>query len=89
MDEVGLREMRQDASGVVRRVEAGETVVITVNGRPAAEMRPLARRQWCRWDDVRDLFDGPGDPAWDADRSRLDTALRDPFADLRPPSPSA
>jgi len=30
----GLRELRQQASELVRRAEAGETIVVTVNGSP-------------------------------------------------------
>ncbi|MGH8626137.1 MAG: type II toxin-antitoxin system Phd/YefM family antitoxin [Gammaproteobacteria bacterium] len=36
MESVGLGELRQNASEIVRRVEAGATVTITVSGRPAA-----------------------------------------------------
>ena len=35
MTEVGLREMRQNASDLVPRVQTGEHVTITVAGRPA------------------------------------------------------
>src|SRR6266566_537840 len=37
---VGLRELRQNASDIVRRVEAGDTVTVTVSGRPAARIVP-------------------------------------------------
>ncbi len=46
MDEVGLREMRQNASDLVRRSEAGERVTITAAGRPAAILGPVAPRAW-------------------------------------------
>jgi prevent-host-death family protein len=35
---VGLRELRQPASELVRRVEAGEEITITVAGRPSARL---------------------------------------------------
>lgn len=35
------RELRNDVSGVLRRVEAGEEFIVTVSGRPVAELRPL------------------------------------------------
>ncbi|MCP2255258.1 prevent-host-death family protein [Prauserella aidingensis] len=41
-DTVGLRELRQDASELVRRVEAGAEVTITVAGRPSARLVPVA-----------------------------------------------
>ena len=47
MAEVASRELRNDTRGVLRRVEAGEDVVITVDGRPVAELRAIAARP--RW----------------------------------------
>lgn len=73
--------MRQNASELVRRAEAGEHVTITVAGRPAAVIGPVAPRAWRRWADVADLFAGTADPEWETDRDRLDDAPRDPWAD--------
>jgi len=47
MDQVSVRELRNQTSGVLRRVEAGERVLITVDRRPVAELVPLARHD--RW----------------------------------------
>jgi prevent-host-death family protein len=41
---VGIRELRQNASEVVRRVEAGEEIDVTVNGRLAARLIPPSRQ---------------------------------------------
>lgn len=76
---IGLRELRQQASELVRRVEAGEEITITVAGRPSARLVPVAPQTWRRWDDVTELFRGPADTAWDSDRDRIDHALRDPW----------
>jgi prevent-host-death family protein len=46
--EVATRELRNDTAGVLRRVEAGETVVITVRGKPVADLIPH-RRDEPRW----------------------------------------
>jgi prevent-host-death family protein len=40
MVEVATRELRNDTAGVLRRVEAGETVTITVRGKPVADLVP-------------------------------------------------
>jgi prevent-host-death family protein len=80
MSTVGLRELRQQASELLRRVEAGEEVTVTVAGRPTARLVPAASRNWRRWDEVAELFDGPPDPAWEDDRDRIDQELRDPWA---------
>ncbi|WP_041775916.1 type II toxin-antitoxin system Phd/YefM family antitoxin [Blastococcus saxobsidens] len=79
MDVVGLRELRQQASELVRRVEAGEEVTITVAGRVSARLVPVPPRAWRRWSEVAELFTGPADPAWESDRARVDQELRDPW----------
>lgn len=79
MDVVGLRELRQNASELLRRVEAGEEVTITVSGRPSAKLVAVEPKTWRRWDDISDLFRGTSDPDWAADRDRVDQELRDPW----------
>lgn len=79
MSEVGLRELRQDASSLVRRVEQGEEFTITVAGRPSARLVAPQPSRWRAWREIEALFDGPADPEWTADRSRLDDGLRDPW----------
>ncbi|HEU5008464.1 MAG TPA: type II toxin-antitoxin system prevent-host-death family antitoxin [Jatrophihabitantaceae bacterium] len=80
MGTVGLRELRQDASELVRRVEAGEEFTITVAGRPSARLIAADAQRWRAFDAVAELFNGPSDPAWAADRDRIDQALRDPWS---------
>jgi prevent-host-death family protein len=80
-DHVGLRELRQQASDLVRRVEAGEQITITVAGRPSARLVPVERQQWRRYADIADLFHGEADPDWDRDRDEIDQRLRDPWPD--------
>jgi prevent-host-death family protein len=47
MTEIASRELRNDTRGVLARVEAGEPVTITVNGRAVATLQPVsARRRW-------------------------------------------
>ena len=45
MVEVGVRALKQNASAVVRRVAAGESVTVTDRGRPVARMVPLETRR--------------------------------------------
>lgn len=40
MKEITHREMRNDSADVLRRVAAGETILVTNNGRPAAVIGP-------------------------------------------------
>lgn len=39
---VGMRELRQQTSGVLRRVVAGETIDLTDHGHPVARLVPLS-----------------------------------------------
>lgn len=44
---VPSRDLRNDTAGVLRRAEAGEDVVITVNGRDVARLSSVdSRPQW-------------------------------------------
>lgn len=79
MTSVGLRELRQHASELVRRAESGEPVTVTVSGRPAAMLVGVTARTWRRFDEISDLFAGPADEAWEADRAALDDLVRDPW----------
>jgi prevent-host-death family protein len=45
---VASRELRNGTGALLKRVQAGEEVVITVNGRPVAQLVPIreTRRRW-------------------------------------------
>jgi prevent-host-death family protein len=78
---VGLRELRQRASEIVRQVEAGDEVIVTVSGRPSARLVAVPpSRTWRRWSEIAELFNGPPNSAWEPDRARIDGELRDPWA---------
>lgn len=83
MRTVGLRELRQQASDLVRQVENGDEIEITVSGRPAARMVPAAPKRWQRWDQVADVFAGRSDPDWQRDVERVDQAVTDPWERTR------
>jgi prevent-host-death family protein len=40
------RQLRNDSAAVLREVQAGQTVIVTRNGEPVAELRPLSRRRF-------------------------------------------
>jgi prevent-host-death family protein len=73
--DIPARDLRNDVSAVLRRVEAGERLRVTVSGRPVAELVPLAER--------------PRSISWDrfireSDRWRADPGLVGELADLLP-----
>jgi prevent-host-death family protein len=44
VDSVTVRDLRNSGGEVLDRVERGESVIVTRDGQPVAELRPLARR---------------------------------------------
>ncbi len=44
MTEIPLRELRNEVSAVLRRVEAGESLRVTVRGRAVADLVPVGHR---------------------------------------------
>ncbi|HEV2027105.1 MAG TPA: type II toxin-antitoxin system prevent-host-death family antitoxin [Candidatus Dormibacteraeota bacterium] len=51
MADIPARDLRNDVSAVLRRVEAGQRLRVTVSGRPVAELSPLPTRpQTISWE---------------------------------------
>jgi prevent-host-death family protein len=44
--QISQRELRNDSAAVLRDVQAGQTITVTRNGMPVAELRPVARRRF-------------------------------------------
>jgi len=64
MASVGVRELRQRASELLRRVAAGETIEVTDRGRPVALLSPVPEAgplDWLRA--TGDVTRPVGDPA--------------------------
>lgn len=76
---VGLRELRQDASALVRRAEDGEVIEITVAGRAAAQLTSVPRSPWRRFDELAELYSGVDDPLWDSERELIDDVVTNPW----------
>ena len=73
MTYVASRELRNDTRGLLQRVEAGEAVVITVGGRPVAELTAMpARPRWMERDEfLRRLEGRRADPGLAAELATL------------------
>jgi prevent-host-death family protein len=74
MVEIASRELRNDTAGVLRKVEAGETIVITRRGKPVADLVPHKDegRRWLTPDEVMEIHEaGQFDPTLAADLERL------------------
>ena len=83
---VASRDLRNDTAGVLRRVQAGERVTITQNGRPVAELVPLRRggRSWIeRAELVARLRVAQADPGLRADLERIAGETTDDLGPIR------
>jgi prevent-host-death family protein len=86
MTEVASRELRNDTAGLIRRAAAGEEIVITVNGRPAARLTalpetPRRRRSIPREELIARLLSAQADPGL---RDDLERYAGDTTDDLEP-----
>jgi prevent-host-death family protein len=63
MASVGVRELRQRASELLRRVEEGESIEITDRGRPVAMLTPLPEDPLARLRASGDLAESEGELA--------------------------
>lgn len=83
MKVIAQRELRNDNAEVMRQVEAGETFVVTRNGAPVAEIRPVPpqRKRVVPTTELADMVRawGPREPG--AFRRDVDAAL-DPWMDV-------
>lgn len=81
--DIPQRELRNNTASLLRRVEAGERLRITVHGHPVAELVPVSRTdQFVPYDELARDLRGlmlPDDPL-DAELHELDETPRDPFA---------
>jgi prevent-host-death family protein len=74
MTTIASRELRNDTAGVLRRVQAGDEVVVTVNGQPVARITAVrqSRRRWLTRDEfVARLRGNQADPGLRDDLARL------------------
>ena len=73
------RELRNASGEIMRRLDQGETFIVTRNGTPVGELTPLRRHRFIAVDAVAAMFRNA--PAIDAERFRADldaVARQDP-----------
>jgi len=70
MEEITQRELRNRSGEIMRALDRGERFLVTRNGVPVGELRPLERRRFVSTEAAIDLFKG-GAPI-DAERFRAD-----------------
>lgn len=80
MTAIPQRELRNRVSDVLRRAERGEHFLITVDGRPVAELGPHRPRRWVGRDRLRSLMAEAAVPTLLDDLRKVEGTLADPFA---------
>lgn len=81
METVGVRELKQNASQVLARVEQGESFTVTVAGREVAQLVPAPPASWIPADRMMAVYDVPVDPGFwdDINQAREDSIQLDPW----------
>jgi len=64
------RELRNESGAVLREVEAGRTIIVSRNGTPVGELRPIKRRRFVARANIADASGTAG--RIDAARFRAD-----------------
>jgi antitoxin (DNA-binding transcriptional repressor) of toxin-antitoxin stability system len=67
---ISQRELRNNSGEIMRRLDGGESFVVTRNGAPVGELRPLRRHRFVPAEAIVELFRGA--PPVDAARFRAD-----------------
>jgi prevent-host-death family protein len=86
MSDVASRDLRNDTAGVLRRVQTGEDITITVKGRPVAVLtavRPRRRRWLTKAEFLTRLPRTQADPGLRADLAALAGDTTDDLEPLR------
>lgn len=74
------KQLRNEVGEVLRRVEAGEEITVTVAGRPVAELSPLRRHRWVSGPELAKVWSSPAPESLDTDLGKFPAELVDPFA---------
>jgi prevent-host-death family protein len=73
--EITQRELRNESGEVMRRLDQGESFVVTRNGVPVGELVPVRRRRFVPVDQVLRAFAGAPGLSYDRLRADLDRVV--------------
>jgi prevent-host-death family protein len=66
------RELRNESAAIMDAVEAGETMVVTRNGVPVAEIKPIKRLREINTEELRRIFATSPAPDYALMRAEID-----------------
>lgn len=71
-EQISQRELRNDSGRIMRALDDGQTFVVTRNGRPVGELRPLRRDRFVDAITVVETFRSAPHVDWQRFREDLD-----------------
>jgi prevent-host-death family protein len=81
MRTITQRQLRNESAAILREVQAGQSLIVTRNGTPVAELKPVSPRRFVPRAAIAQAARGA--PRIDAARFRSDLdTLVDPFVDV-------
>ncbi|MPZ64848.1 MAG: type II toxin-antitoxin system prevent-host-death family antitoxin [Pseudonocardiaceae bacterium] len=86
MSEIASRDLRNDTAGMLRRVQSGDELTVTVRGKPVAQLVPVqrSRRRWLpRAELVQRLRIAQSDPGLRGDLAELAGESTDDLGPIR------
>lgn len=72
---ISQRELRNQSGEIMRALGRGDSFVVTRNGTPVGELRPLAKRQFVPADTVVAVFGGAPQIDWERFLTDIDEVL--------------
>lgn len=72
---ISQRELRNDSAAVLREVQAGRTLIVTRNGVPVAELRPIPPRRFVPRASLAEAAGRAGRIDFQRFRADLDTVI--------------
>jgi len=81
MRTITQRQLRNDSAAILREVQAGQSLIVTRNGTPVAELRPVSPRRFVPREVIAEAAHGAPRIDLARFRSDLDTFV-DTFVDV-------
>jgi prevent-host-death family protein len=75
MREISQRELRNESGRIMRELEAGESFIVTSNGRPIGELTPLRRRRFVPREAIYEAFKDAPPIDYQQMRDEMDAVL--------------
>ncbi|GGP87238.1 hypothetical protein [Streptosporangium pseudovulgare] len=76
-----MRQFVNDSGSVTRGLREGKRYVLTLNGEPLAEVKPIKRRRFVPTAEAQSVFATAPAIDWDEVRADLDTTIDDELHD--------